>query len=425
MTENNPLSVREKEILRLVATGLTNREIAQELTISPNTVKVHLSNIFEKTGVASRTEAVMYGVEHGVVEKPGGEEVVVVERYSLRETIKKYRWAFIILSLLLIVFGVIFTMQVLMPALNPETPAMESISERWKELAPMPEPRSAMAAVAYDGMIYTIAGESPEGVEEDVFRYDPKGDRWEQLSDKPTPVADVRGVLIGEQIYVPGGRLASGAPTDVLEIYDPRQDSWTQGAPMPRTISAYALADFEGKLYLFGGWDGQQALADVYVYDPGTDAWLEGTRMAVARRDAGAVPLADKIVVLGGRNAAGALNEAAAYFPSRDVDGDDPWEGFEDLPDARYGFGVASVYDSIYVIGGISEESETNASSGLVLGEEGWIELSTPEDYLGRTIEAVSLSGQIITLDSMIAEGKSQVWQYQAFYYSIYIPIMQ
>jgi LuxR family maltose regulon positive regulatory protein len=53
-----PLSGREIEILELVAQGLTNREIAQKLVISPGTVKVHTSNIYGKLGVHNRTQAV-------------------------------------------------------------------------------------------------------------------------------------------------------------------------------------------------------------------------------------------------------------------------------------------------------------------------------------------------------------------------------
>ena len=60
------LSAREVEVLRLVAAGNTNQAIAAELSISERTVARHLSNIFAKLGVGSRTAAARYAFEHGL-----------------------------------------------------------------------------------------------------------------------------------------------------------------------------------------------------------------------------------------------------------------------------------------------------------------------------------------------------------------------
>ena len=56
------LSVRELEILRLTACGMSNKDIASALSINIRTVKAHLGEIFSKMGVASRTEAVITGL---------------------------------------------------------------------------------------------------------------------------------------------------------------------------------------------------------------------------------------------------------------------------------------------------------------------------------------------------------------------------
>jgi DNA-binding CsgD family transcriptional regulator len=61
------LTARELEILRLVATGLTNRAIATELVISEKTVARHLSNIFTKLDVTTRSAATAYAYQHGLV----------------------------------------------------------------------------------------------------------------------------------------------------------------------------------------------------------------------------------------------------------------------------------------------------------------------------------------------------------------------
>ena len=61
------LTPREVEVLRMMAEGLGNKEIASRLLISDHTVKFHISSIFAKLGVSSRTEAVMAGIRQGLI----------------------------------------------------------------------------------------------------------------------------------------------------------------------------------------------------------------------------------------------------------------------------------------------------------------------------------------------------------------------
>ncbi len=64
------LTDRELQVLRLVATGMNNREIAKQLVISENTVKNHVRNILEKLQLHSRMEAVMYAVKEKLLDLP-------------------------------------------------------------------------------------------------------------------------------------------------------------------------------------------------------------------------------------------------------------------------------------------------------------------------------------------------------------------
>ena len=60
------LTPREREVLALVARGLANKRIAQELGIAEKTVKIHVSRILHKLGVADRTQAALYAVREGL-----------------------------------------------------------------------------------------------------------------------------------------------------------------------------------------------------------------------------------------------------------------------------------------------------------------------------------------------------------------------
>ena len=64
------LSEKELEVLRELARGRSNREIAKELFISEQTVKFHLRNIYRKLGASSRTEALRVAYQHNVIESP-------------------------------------------------------------------------------------------------------------------------------------------------------------------------------------------------------------------------------------------------------------------------------------------------------------------------------------------------------------------
>jgi DNA-binding CsgD family transcriptional regulator len=59
------LTAREREVLALVAAGISNKGIARELQVSPNTVKFHIAGILDKLGAATRAEAVAAALRRG------------------------------------------------------------------------------------------------------------------------------------------------------------------------------------------------------------------------------------------------------------------------------------------------------------------------------------------------------------------------
>jgi DNA-binding NarL/FixJ family response regulator len=65
------LTARETEVLVLIAEGLTNQEIARKLHVSTATVKTHINNLFAKTGLKDRAQAVRYAYAKGLVRPPG------------------------------------------------------------------------------------------------------------------------------------------------------------------------------------------------------------------------------------------------------------------------------------------------------------------------------------------------------------------
>lgn len=382
MPDNNELSERELEILKLVATGASNKEIAQQLYISANTVKVHLRNIFAKTGAATRTEAAMYAVQIGLVqaapetlegsqaesgagispEAGQSQEAAVSTAFNRR---LYATWAVLalvgVLALTLLLSFVLRQPEGQASASPVVVPTQEL---RWLARADLPTPRSGLALAALENRIYAIGGEDAQGVSGVVERYLPEQDAWERLSDKPTPVTDVSAAVIGGKIYLPGGRLASGALSDALEIYDPTQDRWENGAPLPRPVSAYALAGFEGRLYLFGGWDGARAVDTAWRYDPNLNAWEELQPLRQGRAYAVTAIALGRIFVLGGFDGERALDSVEIYQPAKESS-QEPWSEGLPLPNARYAMGATSAVDIIYIIGGLSDAGVENVSTPL------------------------------------------------------------
>ncbi len=417
--ESNELSERELDILKLVATGASNKEIAHELFISSNTVKVHLRNIFTKIGATSRTEAAMYAVRTGLVVNPQnqafmqenedkastikGQDTDTIqpsgsEQPSVPAARKLPRWA----AFLLFVFflALIFLGWRLSPGSalfsNPATitpPPQNTVTPipHWTQLAGLPTARSNLALASFGNQIYAIGGLAEIGVIGNMDRFDPQTNTWITLSSKLSPVFDARAAVINGLIYLPGGRVSDQnvQPTNILEIYDSNTDQWKTGAPLPIPLSGYGLVAYEGHLYVFGGWDGQMYRNNVFSYDPTTDKWQERTPMETARAYLGAAEALGKIYVIGGIYDDQPVTVNEIYTPSRDHDGLNPWDNGFPLPEDRMGIQATTIADTIYVFGG-----ETPNRVGLIYFPQSdvWQSLEPSPKPLGDDFGLASIS---------------------------------
>lgn len=434
----NDLSERELDILRLLATGKSNKEIAAQLYISSNTVRVHLRNIFAKIGVVSRTEAAMYAVRVGLVQAPiptigvlpgPGQDEEKVRSSGARPLWLRYpRIMMISISaLLIILLTVVIVTLTGRPASSglPSKPivAVPTGDSLWRVLAAMPTGRKGMAVTTFENQIYVIGGEAMQGVTGVVECYDPAKNTWIERTPKPLPVSDVNAATVGGVIYVPGGRTSSGEQTDVLEAYDPLQDRWMERAPLPVSISGYALAALEGRVFLFGGTDGHDTLNNVYVYDPSRDNWTKLTSMPTRRAYAGAAVSGERIYVIGGFDGKQAVATNEVFSPILDIRSQ-PWSQAAPMPFSRYPVGATSVADSVYVLGGEGNTSSSLTSIVYLIQTNEWQAFESPPVDLGQNNRLVSLGNYIYIIGGQTASGTGYTLSYQAVY-TVVIPIIR
>ena len=437
MSDQQELSERELEILKLVATGVSNKEIAQRLYISTNTVKVHLKNIFTKIGVVSRTEAAMYAVKVGLIPEviPVKEDIEnnhtneAIVQTETNHSRNRWNWIFLIVFLISLSIGIGFYAYWQMNqtptfAENNLNSPIPSPIPRWQEKASLLTARKSMAVVAYENQIYAIGGETENGLSNAVEKYDLSTDTWSTLTPLPEPLTEISGAVIGGLVFIPGGKSLDGKIMKTLQVYDPHIDQWDELAPLPYNLCGYAIAAYEGKLYLFGGWDGKKAVDTVLEYNPVSNKWMVKTSMPTARAYAGAAIAGGKVFVIGGFDGKKGLTANEVYYPDIDYEGNNPWQKKAPLPEARYGMGIASMADIIYIIGGNSSSTGNRNILQYFHQQDAWQAGEIPPIDLGTHLGMVPMGTEIFLLGGEIGEGPCNHFiDYRAIY-TISIPFV-
>jgi DNA-binding CsgD family transcriptional regulator len=457
--EEAGLTEREQEILRLVAQGLANKEIAYRLGISQNTVKVHLRNIFSKTNLQSRTEAAMYAVRFGLADiRPSLPEAVEAPASALPEALSSGEAvagpeepatlpepipaepagsAFVVFPLWKAAVLMVGMIMGILWALTPipartEAPAVSFAGDqpgqgveragtlpRWKLVSQMPAPRARFALVRWGEELIAIAGEAPEGITDRVERFDLRQEVWRRGAPKPHPVAAVAAAENGGRVYVPGGVNPQGQPIDRLEIYDPASDRWSEGPALPSPLAAYALAVAEDRLYLFGGWDGRRLRGEVWMLDPGRGLWQPRAPMPTPRAFAAAAALGDAIYVVGGYDGQRELAVCERYRVEADR-----WEPCPPLNVGRGGLALAASDGYLFALGG-GWRIPLAFNERYQPGETGWVPLETPIVGTWRNLAAVAADGAIWILGGWSGELRAGLWRFTPFPFRLFLPATQ
>ncbi len=386
MAKDSPLTRRETEILGLIAQGLSNDEIARQLHISTNTVKVHVRNIFEKMGVQSRTEASIEAVKRGWVEVPGlsmeqeKPQPPVWEPLASRPS--SWWWAALAaISFVALVMAFwptqtfyastdapAFTTDIALPVSAP-SPRVDV--PRWSLLSPMPTARSRAAAALLPDGWHIVGGENGSG-DLDVHEvYNPAWDQWVTATPRPAAARGAGAAGLDGMMYVAGGCNGASALNRV-DVFDTETGAWQVAAPLPEPLCGLALVAWGGELYAFGGWDGAQVRETLFVFDPQTGAWSQAASMPAPRAFMGAVAVNDAIYLFGGDDGRDQRADAWVYRPDEDA-----WGEALAMPRPGSGLSLAADAGSIYIIGG-GEGEEDYPRERFDLATQSWSTLDAP-----------------------------------------------
>ncbi|MGQ9828463.1 MAG: Kelch repeat-containing protein, partial [Roseiflexus sp.] len=296
---------------------------------------------------------------------------------------------------------------------NPTAPPTINDQQRWFVRQSLSEPRDNAALTGYDleRRLYVIGGQRNGVVSAAVDRYDPQTDRWVRLTDKPIAVTYARAVTLRGLIFVPGGEDNTGTVLDRLEIYDPREQRWYTGPSLPEPRSRYALAAWEGQLYLIGGWDGTSIRSEVFVYDPVRERWDLGPALPQPRRHAGVAVAGGRLYIVGGEGKDGPLRDSAWLEPGGDSNR--RWIATAPLPQAISRPAAIGLSSTLLVF-----DSERREGLTYDVMADAWLQTSLPAEA-HIFADAVLIDTSIYFVGDSRSQGTLS--EYRALYV-IFIP---
>src|SRR6266581_2976372 len=197
----------------------------------------------------------------------------------------------------------------------------DPVLDAWTTLASMNTARAGAAAAVIDDGIFVIGGRQSTGGPcsggpylTTVEKYDIDTDTWSPVAPLPNQRSDMAAVAHGGKIYVFGGCSSTGVTKEV-DMYDPQTNTWTTGLMPMTTARASLVAGHSGdNVYAIGGTNGVSASNANEVYDVAHNSWSNAP-MTTARQEAGVNSHGGRIYVVGGATPAyGASTDANEVF---------------------------------------------------------------------------------------------------------------
>jgi N-acetylneuraminic acid mutarotase len=108
---------------------------------------------------------------------------------------------------------------------------------------------------------------------------------WSEGAAMPTARSEITATNIGDDIYVIGGFVGSGDASDVVEVYNVKNNTWKSIASLPQALHHSAVASHDGKIYVVGGFISREWIPtnQLFIYDPIKNQWTEGNSMPTPR----------------------------------------------------------------------------------------------------------------------------------------------
>ncbi|XP_039412618.1 kelch-like protein 24 isoform X3 [Corvus cornix cornix] len=245
----------------------------------------------------------------------------------------------------------------------PYTECYDPVTGEWKSLAKLPEfTKSEYAVCALRNDILVSGGRINS---RDVWIYNSQLNIWIRVASlNKGRWRHKMAVLLGK-VYVVGGYDGQNRLSSV-ECYDSFSNRWTEVAPLKEAVSSPAVTSCVGKLFVIGGGPDDNTCSDkVQSYDPDTNSWLLRATIPIAKRCITAVSLNNLIYVAGG------LTKAIyCYDPIEDY-----WMHVQNTFSRQENCGMSVCNGKIYILGGRRENGEAtdtilcyDPATGIITG---------------------------------------------------------